>query len=57
MARPDSRRGQLLKAFISSGEYRNRFDVFANYSGRPYLVTSLDHLHKKLREDLQLPED
>jgi len=23
----------------------------------PYLVTSLDHLHKKLREDLQLPKD
>jgi hypothetical protein len=24
--------------------------VFANHAGNPYLVTSLDHLHKKLRE-------
>ena len=31
--------------------------VFASHAGRPYLVTSLDHLHKKLRSDLQLPKD
>jgi len=31
--------------------------VFANQWGDPYLVTSLDHLHKKVREDLQLPKD
>ncbi|HEX9423940.1 MAG TPA: tyrosine-type recombinase/integrase [Pyrinomonadaceae bacterium] len=29
----------------------------ANYAGKPYPVTSLDHLHKKLRSDLQLPKD
>jgi len=31
--------------------------VFANHAGKPYLVTSLDHLHQKLRRDLQLPMD
>jgi integrase len=37
--------------------------VFANQRSEPYLVTSLDHLHKKLREDetlkerFQLPKD
>jgi len=31
--------------------------VFANYAGNPYLVTSLDHLHKRVRADLQLPND
>lgn len=31
--------------------------VFANKSGKPYLVTSLDHLHSKLRRHLQLPND
>jgi len=31
--------------------------VFANHRGKPYLVTSLDHLHAKLRTTLQLPKD
>jgi len=31
--------------------------VFANQAGNPYLVTSLDHLHKRLRDDFQLPND
>jgi integrase len=31
--------------------------VFANYAGNPYLVTFVDHLHKKLRDDLQLSND
>jgi integrase len=31
--------------------------IFANHAGKPYLVTSLDHLHKKLRSDLRLPND
>ena len=30
--------------------------VVYNYR-RPHLVTSLDHLYKKLRDDLQLPND
>ena len=28
-----------------------------HFAGNPYLVTSLDHLHKKLRDNLQLPSD
>jgi len=40
------------RSLESKSEY-----VFANGPGKPYLVTSLDHLHKKLREDLQLPKD
>jgi len=40
------------RSLESKSEY-----VFANQWGEPYLVTSLDHLHKKLRVDLQLPED
>lgn len=40
------------RSLESKSEY-----VFANQWGEPYLVTSLDHLHKKLRGDLQLPED
>src|SRR6266850_2819461 len=36
----------------TSSEY-----VFANYAGKPYPVTSLDHLHKKVRGDLHLPKD
>ena len=39
-------------ALESKSEY-----VFANYAGKPYLVTSLDHIHKKLRADLELPND
>lgn len=31
--------------------------VFANPGGKPSLITSLDHFHKKLRGDLQLPKD
>ena len=40
------------RSLESKSEY-----VFANQRGEPYLVTSLDHLHKKLRDDLQLPKD
>jgi integrase len=40
------------RSLESKSEY-----VFANQRGDRYLVTSLDHLHKKLREDLQLPKD
>ena len=31
--------------------------VFASSSDKPYLVTSLDHLHKRIRDELQLPQD
>ena len=31
--------------------------VFANHAGNPYLVTSLDHIHKKVRAVLELPKD
>jgi integrase len=45
--------GMLVnRSLESKSEY-----VFANGQGKPYLVTSLDHLHKKLREDLQLVKD
>jgi len=49
-----SRAQEMLvnRSLGSKSEY-----VFANYAGKPYLVTSLDHLHKKLRGDLQLPKD
>jgi len=49
-----SRAQEMLvnRSLESKSEY-----VFANYAGKPYLVTSLDHLHKKLRGDLQLPND
>jgi integrase len=40
------------RSLESKSEY-----VFASYAGKPYLVTSLDHFHKKLRGDLQLPQD
>jgi integrase len=40
------------RSLVSKSEY-----VFANLADKPYLVTSLDHLHKKLRDDLQLPKD
>src|SRR5437016_3703514 len=40
------------RSLESKSEY-----VFGNQRGEPYLVTSLDHLHKKLRDDLQLPKD
>jgi integrase len=40
------------RSLESKSEY-----VFANSAGHPYLVTSLDHLHKKLRDDLQLPNN
>lgn len=40
------------RSLESKSEY-----VFAIYSGGPYLVTSLDHLHHRLRGDLQLPKD
>jgi integrase len=42
----------VSRSLESKSEY-----VFANHRGEPYLVTSLDHLHKKIREDLQLPTD
>lgn len=49
-----SRAQEMLvnRSLESKSEY-----VFANYAGKPFLVTSLDHLHKKLRGDLQLPKD
>jgi integrase len=49
-----SRAQEMLvnRSLESKSEY-----VFANYAGKRYLVTSLDHLHKKLRDDLQLPND
>ena len=49
-----SRAQEMLvnRSLESKSEY-----VFANDRGKPYLVTSLDHLHKKLRDDLQLPND
>ena len=40
------------RSLESKSEY-----VFANQAGNSYLVTSLDHLHKKLRDNLQLPND
>lgn len=40
------------RSLLSKSEY-----VFANESGKPYLVTSLDHLHNKVRSALQLPND
>jgi integrase len=40
------------RSLESKSEY-----VFANRQGAPYQVTSLDHLHKKLRDDLRLPKD
>jgi integrase len=40
------------RSLESKSEY-----VFASQRGEPYLVTSLDHLHKKVRDDLQLPKD
>jgi integrase len=40
------------RSLESKSEY-----VFANHAGDPYLVTSLDHFHAKLRVDLQLPKD
>jgi integrase len=40
------------RSLESKSEY-----VFANQAGNPYLVTSLDHVHKRLRDDFQLPND
>jgi integrase len=40
------------RSLNSKSEY-----VFASHAGKPYLVTSLDHLHHELRSDLQLPKD
>lgn len=40
------------RSLESKSEY-----VFANQWGDHYLATSLDHLHKQLREDLQLSKD
>jgi hypothetical protein len=40
--------------------YRSDFSYFSlavNWEELTYLVTLLDHLHKKLRDDLQLPND
>ena len=42
----------IIRSLESKSEY-----VFANQFGKPYLVTSLDHIDKKLRSDLQLPND
>ena len=42
----------VKRSLESKSEY-----VFANFAGTPYLVTSLNHLHKKLRGGLQLPND
>lgn len=49
---PRAREVLVNRSLESKSEY-----VLANQWGEPYLVTSLDHLHKKLREDLQLPKD
>jgi len=55
---PRAQKTLVNRSLESKSEY-----VFANHRGEPYLVTSLDHLHKKLREDeklkerLQLPKD
>ena len=55
---PRAQETLVNRSLESKSEY-----VFANHRGEPYLVTSLDHLHKKLREDeklrerLQLPKD
>jgi len=40
------------RSLNSKSEY-----VFASHAGKPYLVTSLDHLHHELKSDLQLPKD
>src|SRR5215471_15055502 len=42
----------VARSLESNSDY-----VFANRREEPYLVTTLDHLHKKLRDDLQLPKD
>ena len=31
--------------------------VFPNRDGKPYLVTSINHLHQKVRESMGLPKD
>jgi len=55
---PRAQKTLVNRSLESKSEY-----VFANHQGKPYLVTSLDHLHKKLRENekvrehLQLPKD
>jgi len=55
---PRAQETLVNRSLESKSEY-----VFANHRGKPYLVTSLDHLHEKLREDetlkehLQLPKD
>lgn len=46
----------LSKMQVVSLESKSEY-VFANHAGNPCLVTSLDHLHKELRADLQLPKD
>jgi integrase len=40
------------RSLESTSEY-----VFANSKGSPYLVTSLDHIHSKIRANLQLSKD
>ena len=40
------------RSLESKSEY-----VFSDCAGRVYPATLLDHLHKKLRDDLQLPKD
>lgn len=49
---PRAQQMLVNRSLESKSEY-----VFANRWGEPYLVTSLDHLHKKLRDRLQLPKD
>jgi integrase len=49
---PRAQQMLVNRSLQSNSEY-----VFASPGGKPYLVTSLDHLHKKLRDDLQLPKD
>jgi integrase len=49
---PRAQETLVNRSLESKSEY-----VFANQAGNPHLVTSLDHLHKKLRDDLQLPND
>ncbi|HEV7746109.1 MAG TPA: tyrosine-type recombinase/integrase [Pyrinomonadaceae bacterium] len=49
---PRAQETLVNRSLGSKSEY-----VFANHGGKPYLVTSLDPLHKRLREDLRLPTD
>lgn len=49
---PRAQQVLVNRSLDSQSEY-----VFANRGGEPYLVTSLDHLHTKVRDTLQFPKD